>query len=800
MKVFLRFTYFLTALLLSSTSLWAQPANDDCANSIEVPYSDSEETAVRVAGDTRGATASTVPTNVCSASFYTDDIWYHFTIPNDPQGAGGVIRVYFNNALNATDVTAIGMALYNSCGAAEAPLLCFSSSVPEDNQFVISDACLNPGQTYSLRVWSTGADASTEGTFEVAVFPIGDSETLWRESFAGGFEGSGWTTEGTCAVADSNGNAGFKFLADNTLDAGAYANVGVGVNGPSFCDGSMGVDSDYDDTRGVAGNFGQGPCPAPAQHFLVSPALYSGGWDVAGVSLTWTQGLRHYQSTYFISFRTFDEGGVWSEWTDFQVNTEFEVNSAHFNADVQRFFLPGASGHDSLQIRFVYNANFYYWGVDDVALVETEANNMRAQENFFAIAPWALVPENQLYPFGALIDIYNAGASPQTNVAVNHNVSNGGNTVYDATLNYGTIGPDSIAENQLFPELIELPAVPATYTATYTVSQDQDDFDPSDNSISFNYTVGGDVLGLEDGFTRSVAVANGIYDPGAPLSYAYGNYFYAVSQAKVENITWGVNNPLDMAGQTVQIYLLEWADTNGDQIAGASERIFIGIGDYTFVGDEGENVTLQTTLENFDDPGADIVLQPGRGYIAMIEYQASTADDPQFFMLASEARNYNAQLLAIDSAFADGTLDFHPYFSVLGFSPDGDIANIDYEVTELNVNDTRVFFGNDIVPLVRIDLEGIISVPTLPADQIITAYPNPANEFVNVKFDFTKAYDNVMINMVDNTGRSVYSKILNQLPTTHIERVNVSTLAPGSYHILISTKEGQRTVPVVVVK
>src|SRR5690606_28116974 len=134
----------------------------------------------------------------------------------------------------------------------------------------------------------------------------------------------------------------------------------------------------------------------------------------------------------------------------------------------------------------------------------------------------------------------------------------------------------------------------------YEVTQDSADFDSTDNVITYDFSVGGNTFALEDGFTRSVAVANGIYDEGAPLSYAYGNYYYAVEDAEVESIVWGVSNPTDMAGQTVQIYLLQWTDTNGDQIAASSERRFVGFADYTFQGDEGDNVILETVLENFE--------------------------------------------------------------------------------------------------------------------------------------------------------------------------------------------------------
>ena len=803
MKVTLRISSLFFGLLLWSATAWAQPANDDCATALEVVFANSEATAVLTNGDSRGATASSVPTSVCSGSWYTDDTWYKFRTPVNLPANGVVVKAYFNNATTPTDVPAIGMAIYASCDAAETPLRCFSSDVPEDNAIEVPGACILADHEYLIRIWSTGADATTEGTFRVGAFANTKADaSLWWETFAGGLETHGWTTEGTCAVADSNANASWTYRPTGLLDKGAYLFVGAAINSPTLCDGAVGVDSDFNDNGGVQGNFGAGPCPAPAQHILISPEINTSEWTAVGLSLTWNQAIRQFQSTYFFSYRTQDGGGAWSDWVDFEINTEFPTNGNFENSNVQRHFMSGAAGHDKLQIRFVYNANYYVWGIDDVKIVETEANNLRVQSNFYAIAPWATIPTNQIYPFGALADIRNAGAANQTNVVLNHTVVDATTQaeIYNEDLVYGTVLADSTYENRLNPVLINLPPVTSTYTGTYTLTQDQADFDPSDNVITFNYGVGGNTFGLEDGFTRSVAVANGIYDAGAPLSFAYGNYFRPVADATVDRIIWGVNNPADMGGYTVQIYLLQWTDTNGDQIAEASERRYIGTADYLFTGAEGDNAIIETVLENFDNPGDPVIMKAGFGYIAIVQYQASVSTDPQFFILASEARDYGAQVLAMDTAVAQGLADAHVYSSVLGFSPDGNIANIDYEVTELDVNDARIFFGHNIVPLVRVVVNATNTVDQLPLDNTITAYPNPASEQVQVKLEFDKPYSDVKLRLVDNLGRVVFYKAIEETFSQKVETLSVRDLPSGNYMLQVETTDGQRSIPVVVTK
>ena len=73
---------------------FTQPVNDDCTSAIEILVGKDEATATRVNGDTRGATASALPTSVCSGTFYTDDVWFRFSTVDTLPTTGIVIRVY----------------------------------------------------------------------------------------------------------------------------------------------------------------------------------------------------------------------------------------------------------------------------------------------------------------------------------------------------------------------------------------------------------------------------------------------------------------------------------------------------------------------------------------------------------------------------------------------------------------------------------------------------------------------------------------------------------------------------------
>ncbi|MEZ4685555.1 MAG: T9SS type A sorting domain-containing protein [Bacteroidia bacterium] len=72
----------------------------------------------------------------------------------------------------------------------------------------------------------------------------------------------------------------------------------------------------------------------------------------------------------------------------------------------------------------------------------------------------------------------------------------------------------------------------------------------------------------------------------------------------------------------------------------------------------------------------------------------------------------------------------------------------------------------------------------------ISAYPNPASQFVTLVLGTNKA-QNASIAMYDSQGKKVYSskQILQEGETA--VRLNVSEMAPGLYHIKVHTEQGE---------
>jgi hypothetical protein len=248
-----------------------------------------------------------------------------------------------------------------------------------------------------------------------------------------------------------------------------------------------------------------------------------------------------------------------------------------------------------------------------------------------------------------------------------------------------------------------------------------------------------------------------------------------------------------MANQSVNIHLFQWTDTNGDQVVQDAERRFVGSTQYTFTGGEPASGLIHSVLENLNDPGQPIIMEGGFGYIAMVEYQAFAATDPKMFLLVSQERDYSALNLAFDLAFDAGLVDHRFFASILGIANDGNLSEIDY---------STVGFGFTYVPVVRINVEPIIinTDDELPTESLISVYPNPATENLHVKLEFVKPYDDVQLRLINNLGQTVLNKTLTNTITTHVESLSVRELPSGNYLLQVETAEGQRSIPVVIVK
>ena len=779
----------------SSIAVFAQPANDLCSNATELTLGASEATAVYTAGTTVGTVdaATVLGPKVCSGNFYRDDVWYRFTIPADSLGKSITVRV---NKDVANGFSAVGMAVYtsNSCDTSSSAYLCTNFAATDDAQFKFSTNCAGVGKELLVRVWSAegGAGAAWvvgQGAFEISAFYSNEGNTskvLWGDKGEGSFSGGkgNWTT----TSASCNGFELWKWSNTDFCTLGAFSSGGGLISSLSNCDGAMCFDADYYDNGGVAANAGAGPCPAPQSGTLESPSIDLSGFPlVKGVNLVFNQALRQFQSTYFVDYSI--DGGA--NWAIIPINTVAEdpilyaVNGPHVN-NIRRIFLPGAAGQSQVKVRFRFEANYYYWIVDDVKITERESFNLKANA-FAAIAPNKLWQQDQLEPFGGLIDISNIGAQPMPNTSVSLDIKDATNAIiWSNELSYGTTAADSSYENNPMQGVFTHPNKNLTkYSGTYTVSGANPDFDITDNTQAFDWTVSDTTMSKEN----VLNVGSGVR-PSTGFNYTWGNIYHIVNNKnnagtpyRCNYVSVGISNPNTLEGATMFVYLYKWNNENLDDVAQATERTTVGFAQFDFPAGESANTLYTLPISDFNtfDPG--VVLEANTDYIVAVEY-TTPPDKPdlEFFIGSDGNIDYSAQTLR-------STL---PGFGPLRYNHVLDVGNSgDYNAST---------FTGGTTPIVRMHIVATIvstKEPALDAASKLVVAPNPVKNDLNLKIDLVKEAKNATIEIMDINGKILSVRQLNNVKTS-VEKFDVSNYANGSYILNFKSADGVRAVQFIV--
>ena len=782
----------LLILLFGSMNLFAQPANDDCSAPTAITLAADEASCVWVDGDTRMAVDATVITTtpgVCSGSWYIDDVWFSFSTGATVSEGGLVVQTEFGD--QPDDVSGIGMSFYtNSCDATNVEFSCFSSGDGSTNS--LSILCgLEPNTSYLVRVWSGGNTTDDEGTFRICAYEAeasGNSNTVfWGGNGEGSFTDSisaGWTTvsEAPCDTLDlwqwaPNGSTTDATVTNSFGDATSTA--------PTGCTGAMVFNSDGFDQTATCGasQFGELISPVIDLSTLV-PA------GTAGVSVLFYQTTRQFQSTYIVSYT--NDGTTWN---DIEINDEFIVNSATFN-QWKRVFLPGADlTSTNFQFKFRYEANYYFWIIDDVQLIETEANNLQAN-NFYAIAPNLLTPASQTDSVRFLIDVENVGASAQTNSNVNINIVNSaGASVYSEDLSYGTIPANFLDENRIFPGHFLPDPVVDTYTGTYTASSDNPDFDPSNNSQSFSFQITDSTFAKEEATNLFGA------SPQTPpeLTWTMATTYFVRNEENPTNsdlkyecssVLIGLENLQDNVGGFVTIYLYEWEDVNNDGISQSGERDeSIGgkvVGNFTYEIEAGTDdaTDLLVSLENFVGDAEDpILLKANTNYVLAA---GLTSAGTSKIELSSTNDN---ELFA--TGFLTDSLTTIPRFSAM-WNTTSDDGGINNDLSTLNVAPRLRMHVNEF------DTSVSTNNPLDDANKV-TVYPNPATEVVSMELDLVEDLNNAVVRIVDLNARNVMEVTYENLSSQTLT-YPVANLAAGTYFLKIQSDKGYITKKFTVAK
>lgn len=627
-------------------------------------------------------------------------------------------------------------------------------------------------------------------------FSLSAQTVYYWEQFDG--SANGWESD-VVSPLDSSfwawSNNKWEWTPNGDPSSGAFWTNPTNIQSETQANGSMIFNADFYSTQGVAANAPPQPYISFVCH-LVSPIIDLSAVDpTEGLRLQFTQFVRYLNISsgapggfrLSVSWTT-DNGLTWSNPRDITQNgTSPAVNSA-INGNIQNINLPaGIQTSSEFRVRFTWASQFYFWIIDDVKIISRPPHDMQANNDWYAIAPNRQWPGSQLEPMSFMCDISNQGGQTQTNVNLNMTVVDNATmaVAYTADKLYGSIIPDSIAENEIFGAFTP-PSSPAAYTATYTVSADSTDLIATNNSLSFQFAITDTVFAKEVNPTTSIYPALGNWDEDEPRSWAWGNHYYVPNGEGwyANTATFSIAPTAAAEGQTIQVVLYDWNDNNQDGNADPGERTSVANYLYTIVGNETAAQLITVPLTNIFT-GLTPELSDDTDYLLCIEFSAEDQTEVRFgaasgleydameFMTEQLGKPRYNYLLGIND-----NLDEEPYSSG-GFTASAFAAAV-----RLNIGQTPLFSNTK---------------EQLNSGEIVKIFPNPANDYVSFDVKLNEASSTVRVLLLDLTGKMVAMQEFQNLKDLQAT-FKTNELANGTYFVRIDTDFGYTTRKFVVQK
>jgi hypothetical protein len=621
--------------------------------------------------------------------------------------------------------------------------------------------------------------------------PAAPDRTVYFEPFS--FGSNGWTS---VPLEDSELDSNWHWVpggdvssALSVIQNGTFPPQSF-IHSATASDGAMAFNADFYTT--------QGDDFAPPINYLcelVSPVIdLSETQQPLALQLTHLASLSNIApgapSTeegfrFILSYAYSTDGGQsWSE--PYPVSPYLtSVTGANFRRlppHLRTEYLPlyNAEGSDNFRLKFTWAGDYFYWVIDDVAIVERPVVDLRTNRNFYARTPNAITPISQLTDVPLLADVENIGATEVANAQQTFAVkdNNGGATLYESEQAITDLEVDSLFENQLFPQLLPAATFQNTgdYTATYGLAGLGNVERPEDNQQSWPIQLSDTLFAKENGFTRDVAPIGG-------TDYRYGNCFYVpngegyfartISFRAYDTDRIVEANP----NAFVALFLYEWdGDTNQNGLADAEELEEVAFNFHQFTGNEG----LQPIVNPVNMDNVGVPLKDDTYYLAIVQY--SELNGPPMFMLVSDTIDYQATYLAHEEA------GLRPRYGAMLQVGTGQTFSFD-----------PIGFGLNIVPTVR------LSIGTSPIlndrqqllpEQSLSVSPNPAVDEVQVHIDLPADYQPRQLRLYSLQGQMLKNWALSDLDTVH--SFSVADLPAGIYVVQLSTGSGSRSVKLVV--
>ena len=411
-----------------------------------------------------------------------------------------------------------------------------------------------------------------------------------------------------------------------------------------------------------------------------------------------------------------------------------------------------AGNAGSVRFRFKHSpfASHYHWQIDDVAIRELFPNNLTMNDGYLTHTglgeEFGRIPAGQLNPTMLVGGgITNSGSAAQTNVVINMSVTNSAGTeVFNAVKNIPTLASGA---SDALEEFVTLPALTADlYTATFTVSADEEDLDPSDNTFLRRFEVNNEMYSV-DGI--------GNHPTGYQILSSIGtNSFPGDNDGLVVMNYYELIEPLD-------IYGFEFLTTTNTQVGG---YVTISLLD---TADVFANITTNPIAESDAYDILDTDVSGGR--VRVFFNSPVTLDPNGYYAAVTLFSNQDAGRIRI---IDDATVP----------QPNG--MSLIYSPTD------QVVYTNGNGMSIRLLLSATVGVEETAVLEGVTVFPNPTNGVVNVRTENSGTHQVEVVN--------VLGAVVAQTSFAGSTTLDLSTFAKGVYSVRIFNEEASMVERVTV--
>jgi hypothetical protein len=616
------------------------------------------------------------------------------------------------------------------------------------------------------------SNAGTSGTaFQT------EAINIWTENFASNPNSRGWMNYGFRGINTGNTpdtNGVWEYRGTSTLPAsgtgsrGAYAAGTTAIQSPTRVNGFMIFDSDWLDNNGTP--TGTGVLGSPHRGMLISPSIDLSSHDF--VNLSFYQYYRRFggpggaqsaSATYLLF--SVDDGATWSD--TLTLNSNIAVNSSTSSSTMTRINVsPYIGGQDSVKIAFLFNGDYYFWMVDDIAIEQAPRVDMAITNTAFLpdtaagrSVEYGIAPEANKTPLIFQARVANIGSTVRNNVQLLVSVID--TTAPGTPLFTGTsavlpsLDPftDTVLSisNAYTPNLLKFTRV------NYSLTFDSTTMDSTaNNTASRQFELTDSVLALNVSF------------PGTQLTFGTRNFVGnpPVYDIKIANICQLVST------DTVTSATARLVNTGtSTSQAGGLMYFTLETGDAT-TGLPGGTASVVLETDLYTLTASDI----SRGRVT-VPFPATLGGSPQerivnpgeYWLVAHLFSNNGSNHIS----FIDDQTVTMPWFATVLFRSTDWYNN--GNAARMSLNFGRVSTGTQVIPQ-----------ETLAA----VAYPNPGSDLLNIKVNAARDLGKTRLVMTDMTGRVVLEERLNWIGQGGRHILDIANLPNGTYSLEIQTEAG----------